>query len=547
LLFFGGALTWHAWWVLRSRERRGPAIALCALALLVALLFLNGGKTLDRFQGENLGLVSPGQSGRIQIFRDALHFTGEQPILGSGLGNFRSLFSTARNYSSSGSEAVHPESDWLWGAVDLGWGAPLLVLFLIVWWLGRCFPFASGTARPLRVAAMICGLAFAVHGFFDVSAHRLGALWPALFLASVALCPGRNLADSPLVAPLFRMFGVLLLVIGSWWFSSILGETALPTSATIAFLERETETATARSDYETVLQRAAAGLRAAPLDWLLYYHRGVAEAALFRPRPEALRDFAIARYLFPHWADLYLKEGQTWLELGEPDLAFDIWNQGMERLGANAPVLYNGIFALVRDDAALRDRWRDLAGNNPRCQITFLGNASSAEFELQVTNLLTSDPQLKAFSTREIQSLFQFWYERGNKLSMLEILRDHPAWQDIAWRETARAYADYQDYRPAYETAARFAPPPTLPNVDPAAVDSLAARFQAGHDVGHDGFILATAQLRAGAVDEALRTINIASAAPKAPRALSFLAAQIWADKGDWKKAWEELRKYADL
>jgi O-antigen ligase len=547
ILFFGGALIWHLWWLSQARERRGPAIALCGLVLLIGLLLLNGGKTLARFEDQTAsGLFSAEENGRIPIFRDALQLSRQAPLLGVGLGNFRPLFPRARNYSAITSEAVHPESDWIWGAVDLGWLGPAFVFLLIVWWLGNCFPFPTGTARARRTAAMICGLAFAFHGFFDVSAHRLGTLWPALFLASVALYPHTEFRPSQAVAWMFRASGILLLAVSGWWFASILGETNLPTSEEITRLKRAAETAVANGEYGSAIDRANAGLAAAPLDWLLYYHRGVAEAALFRPRAEALRDFALARYLFPLWPDLYLREGVIWLGLGEPDLAFDVWQEGMKR-PAVAPQLYNAIYSFVSADADLRDRWRQLGVDNKADKLTFLRSATPGEFAIELERLLSEDPQLQSFTPAEQKIIFNLWYRQGDKLSLLESLQKNPEWQKVGWREMALAYGDYQDYRQAYETVARFAEPPSLPDPGAASVDLLAARFQTSRNVGDDGFLLAVAQLKAGGSDDALRTINIAATAPRAPRGLFYLGGQTWAGKGDWQKAWQSMRKYADL
>ena len=547
ILFFGGAFAWHLWWISQARHRRGPTIALAGLALLVGLLLLNGGKTLARFENESGDLVSLQQNGRVQIYRDALHLSKETPLLGIGLGNFRSLFSTARYYSSSTSEAVHPESDWLWGVADLGWLGPLIVLFLVLWWLGHCFPFPPRTARALRIAAMIGGLAFAFHGFFDVSAHRLGTLWPALFLGSIALYPQSEIISSRLVSGSFRAFGMLLLLVSAWWFASIAGEWGPPTSAAVARLEKETEAATTKGDYTMALDRANTGLAVAPLDWLLYYHRGAAEAALFRWRSEISRDFSIARYLFPHWPELYLHEGEVWLAVGEPDLAFPIWEEGIRKLGVNSPMLYDGIFGTVRDDAALRDRWRDLGRDTPRFLLSFLANAAPVEFNLEVARLLTDDPALKSFSPSELQRLFQVWYQNGDRLSLIQTLQQHDEWKKLAWRQLSRALADLQDYRQAYETVERFSSSPVLPEIDPPQLPLIAARFRASHNPGEDGLLLATGQFKTGAMDDALRTIEIASTETKAPLALHYLAAQIWAGKSDWPKAWQAIAKYGRI
>ena len=546
VLFFGGCLVWHIWWLFQAKDRRGPLFALIGIALLFGLLILNGGKTLERFQTQSPNVLSS-EHGRVEIFRDALHLSEQAPLLGVGLGNFRPLFSAARLYSASTSEAVHPESDWLWGAVDLGWIAPVLVLLMVFWWLGRCFPFVLGTGRFLRMAAMICGIAFLVHGCFDVSAHRLGTLWPALFLASIALYPERDAQTSGAVTVLFRGFGVMFVALSICWMASIAGSNTMPTSATATRLEGKTQQAVAQGDYQRGLALADEGLRIAALDWSLYYHRGLCEVALYRPRPEAERDFAIARHLFPLWPDLYFKEGMVWLDFDEPDLAFDIWKEGMVNLGASARDLYSSIFPHVHDDADLRERWRQLAGDNPACVLSFLFNATPTEFALETDRLLAADPDLKHFSPSELRALFQAWYQSGDKLSLVEAAASHADWEEIAWRELSSSYASLQDYRRAYETAARHTPSAKLPDSAGTTVDSLVQRFREGTDPARDGLALASAQWRSGDIEAALETAAIALSSPRPPPELYYLTAQLWAAKAEWAKAWQALAKYDKL
>src|SRR5206468_8811366 len=96
------------------------------------------------------------------------------PVFGIGLGNFRAMFSSARNFSAGPNEAIHPESDWLWAAVEIGGIGVALILAAALLWLKSCFPFTAGTWQRMRMGALIAGLAFAFHGLFDVSGHRIG-------------------------------------------------------------------------------------------------------------------------------------------------------------------------------------------------------------------------------------------------------------------------------------------------------------------------------------------------------------------------------------
>src|SRR5207237_43454 len=83
----------------------------------------NGGKTIVRFINEESNPLSPTNM-RFAIYRDAFDLTMRAPFTGIGLPNFSYVFSTAQTHSIGEDVAAHPESDWLWVAVELGWLAP---------------------------------------------------------------------------------------------------------------------------------------------------------------------------------------------------------------------------------------------------------------------------------------------------------------------------------------------------------------------------------------------------------------------------------------
>ena len=186
ILLVGGVAAWHLFWLITSGNKRRPLIASAGILLLLLLFVWNGGKTIMRFIDQESDFLSPSNM-RFAIYRDALDLTTRAPFTGIGLPNFSYVFSTAQTHSVAEDVAAHPESDWLWTAVELGWLAPLLIAALFVWWLSRCFPFEPGTYRLLRFAAMVCGCGFALHAFFDVPGHHIGAILPTLLLAGTAL------------------------------------------------------------------------------------------------------------------------------------------------------------------------------------------------------------------------------------------------------------------------------------------------------------------------------------------------------------------------
>src|SRR6202040_2908001 len=118
-----------------------------------------------------------------------------------------------------------------------------------------------------------------------------------------------------------------------------------------------------------------------------------------------LRDLALARYLLPNWPDVYLKEGAIWINLGEPDLAFNVWEEGMRQMPEQAPYLYADLFGAIRSDPELREKWRQLGQNDRRCLLVFLGAADKSEFQIELQDLLSKDPQLQTFTKEELKKV----------------------------------------------------------------------------------------------------------------------------------------------
>jgi hypothetical protein len=203
------------------------------------------------------------------------------------------------------------------------------------------------------------------------------------------------------------------------------------------------------------------------------------------------------------------------------------------------------MFSLIKSDAAAVDRWRELAHANKQLLFIFLKNAQPVEFEIELERLIAEDQQLQSLTPDELSMLFSIWYEKGDKLELAENLRSHPDWQKIGWKQFARVCADYQDYRQAYQTVLKFDPPPVLPatNSD-EPVEKLAARFQVNQtDVGN-GLALYRAQIKQGRNDAALVTLQKLRAVEGSPSYLSYLEAQLWAESGQWKEAWEAVARF---
>lgn len=550
LLFFGGALACHLAWLKTSKWRQRALITLGGLVIILALFIAVGGETLARLSGS---LFLPFEDARMGIYRDAIAFLGQIPFFGIGLGNFGAVFVTYRQSSLAQNTVIHPESDWLWSAIELGWLAPLLILILFAWWIRKTLPFEPGTSRLLRIAAMICGCAFALHGFLDVSGHRLGSVFPALFLAGTAVHPVARFEPSRVVTFVFRLIGLVLVGVGIWWFASIAGARTWPTSVELDRLTGQVQTAIDKSDFAGARQLASQGLRIAPLDWPLYYKRGTAEAALFFSKTKAKQDFATARFLLPHWPELCFQEGKIWLAVGEPDFAFEAWAEALRRSPEKASGLYMQMFNMIKADVNMLDRWRDLARADKNLVILFLENAGRLEFSLELERLLAEDRQqtgprkhsdLRSFSPAQLRALFSAWLEKGDKAELIEILQQNPEWQKIGWRELARAYADREEFKLGCETVRAFSTI-ELPQPHPLKpLEKARARFLLNRTDIDAGLDVYYAQLHQGDIDNAIVTIRELAAIPNGPKYLSYLEAQSWIEKQDWRRAWQALARF---
>jgi tetratricopeptide (TPR) repeat protein len=540
VLFFFGALAVHLYWWSTSRDHRQTLVALGGLVLVVILFVIDGGATLARFTKESAGFFEIARNLRFAIYRDAIQLILKSSPFGIGLGNFWPVFAIHRHYSFNTSQTAHPESDWVWGAIDLGWLGFLIALAIFCWWIFHCLPFRAGTNRVLRVAAMVCTIAFAVHGLLDVSGHRLGALLPALFLAAVAINPQIEFRRSPLVAIVFRVVGLVLLFVGVCWSTSV-RQDIIPSTVRVERSLKRVDQAVDAKRYGEAVTESSHALAIAPLEWIFYFRRGVGEAATFQSQSLVRRDFAIACYLLPNWPELYLKEGEVWLGIGDPDEAVQIWEEGMRRFPENATALYSDMFGAVRSDPDLRERWRQLADDNKDRVLAFLAVADQTEFELELQQLLAADDQLRAFDVNRLKRLFALWFQKGDKLWLADILRQHPDWQKIAWPQLARAFAEYQDYRQAFETASNFLPAPEPPNSGGETDSQPRSGFQTNSDYATAGLAVVFAQSREGKTDDALTSLLAVKALPTAPKNVAVLEARLWAQKKEWKRAWQAI------
>ena len=538
LILVIGAAAWLARLALRKWSGAGIAVAASLLLVLFTALLLFGGETIERF---HLRLGSEGtitSDFRWLIFRDTWTLIKASPWCGIGLGNFDSIFALFRDISRGESRSLHPESDWLWVWVEMGWPAIVLILLGAALLVRRVFPLKEGTNQRLRYAALVGAILFALHGFVDVSGHRLGTFVAGTFL--VGLAQFRPPADEPCRWPpiLFRFVGLLLAGISVIWLVAWRHDLPLPGGIGAESAKESAAFANRGHRFPEAVSLCDRGLQWAPLDWQLYFLRGVARVGLRQKTADALADFRRARFLEPSAYQLPFEEGKAWLG-SQPTLALTAWREALRRYGAQPERLYSPMFLITATyDPAFRQALGRLAENQPGLTIIYFENISGAEFLAAIHELLARDPGLAQFSPAQKTKLFTLWSNR-EPLDHLVRVMARPEWLEFAWPGIARYHANRYEFKEAWKLVRRYGEKPAMPEA--AAVEPIPRLEQQLYTNQNDyaaGFGLFQAQMTAGKTDDALATIRHFTAQPQAPAYFYYLESQAWAAKENWERAW---------
>jgi len=537
-LLIGGSALWIAIVALHQRSFGRIALAISFLLLLLTAVLLMGGQTLERFHLR--GLEGPGVSSdfRWLIFRDALELIGSSPWCGMGLGNFESVFAIFRAASWADTRSLHPESDWLWLWSELGWPALVFALVgaaLLIW---RVFPLREGTNQRFRLAALIGVVLFALHGIVDVSAHRVGTAYAAVFLLGLAFYRPLPLAHSRAIAAMFRVLGLLLCVFGLACVTAAKTKALLPGSVGVTNAKELAAAANRERDFGETISLTSRALVWAPLDWQLYFLRAVAEVA-DKKVEVALADFQRARFLEPNGFEVPLAEGDAWLP-SQPALAVSAWREALHRGGPRRAEIFSIVLASAANQNPAASRMLEEIGlARHDLVLPYLNRVSGEDFQRAIQQVLAHDAELKSFTEPEKFAFFTLWSERGVLDSLAQEVQRHPAWMPYAWLGLAKYYAARKDFRAAYELTQRYGESVALPRVTlDASLEDLQNRFASAPDNYALGYALYRAQIQRGRVDDALNTTRHFSERASAPAYFHLLEAECWAAKQNWERAW---------
>ncbi|HEX4638433.1 MAG TPA: O-antigen ligase family protein [Chthoniobacterales bacterium] len=546
-ILVAGCALWLGIFSLCQRRRLASRIALVVsfLLLLLTALLLFGGETLERFHLRDLHSAGISSEFRWRIFSDVFQLIHDSPFVGIGLGNFESVFAIFRVASYSDQRALHPESDWLWLWSEAGWVAVLIVIVGLAFVVPKIFPMREGTNQRYRLATLIACALFVLHGLVDVSGHRVGTVFSAIFLLGLSIHRPHSFKPSRTLSILFRVIGLILLVVGSTWVVAARGHKMLPGSLGVTNAKNLATISNRGRDFAETVAITTEALQWAPLDWQLYFYRAVAEAEL-KQTDNALADFRRARYLEPLSAELPLAEGNAWLRT-QPVLAATAWREALRRAGSDRP----GVYSSMLTKASLRNPevsqiLAEIGLSHHDLALPYLARISGPEFKRALGKVLENDPGLKSFTEPEKLALFSFWSERGDASDLTQAVNEHPDWLPYAWFGLAKARANNGDFRGAYDLAQHYGEPPALPRINSSTTDrlQLESRFRASPDSYAIGYELYRAQKKDGRIDDALETVRHFSERSNSPAYWKFIEAELWAEKQTYDRAWKALLKF---
>jgi O-antigen ligase len=542
ILVVGSGL-WIGWYLLRKRSVAWIALGVCILFGLFAILLLFGGQAFERFHLRGAQMNGISSDFRWLIFQDAFRLIRASPWCGIGLGNFEPVFAVFREASFGNSRALHPESDWIWLWVELGWPALFLVIAGTIFFLRRVFPLREGSNQRFRLAALIGAVMFALHGLVDVSGHRIGAAFAGIFLLGMALRRPLDLHVSRVTPVVFRLLGLLFLVCGVAWLAATRYEMLLPGALGAENAKQSALRANRGQNFVETVALTDRALGWTPLDWQLYFLRALGKIGRKWPS-DAVDDFRRARYLEPNGVDLPFQEGMVWMPT-RPIIAVTAWREALRRAGPQRAELYATMLRTAKDYPAVIRALERVSPGQPDLVLVILESGQGEAFDDAVQRFIVSDPELKAFSPGEREKFFSLWADRGNLETLEQMVAKRPGWLPFAWEGLAKLRSQRNDFRAAYELAQKFGTPPALPQISASApIEQLQKNFYSSPHDYSAGFALYQEQMRQGKIDNALGTVRHFIDIEGRPSYFFFLEAQAWAARENWERAWKSWQSF---
>jgi hypothetical protein len=170
-----------------------------------------------------------------------------------------------------------------------------------------------------------------------------------------------------------------LLGIGLTWVFAAYRQAPLPGGIGADLAKRRAGAANVGRNANETIAEANRGLAWAPLDWQLYFLRGLGHAGAKRNR-EALEDFRRARFLEPNSFEVPYQEGLAWITT-HPMLAMTAWRESLRRAGDERPGLYSRMLSAASQlNPRVNRMLEQFGGTQPDLVLMYLERANRDDF-----------------------------------------------------------------------------------------------------------------------------------------------------------------------
>jgi hypothetical protein len=429
---------------LGPRARRHGWITWAGLLIVVFI-----GMLIFAFEGANLRdrfnlLLAGGDESRLSIYQDTVSMVMRNPWCGVGLGNFESVFNTERFHSAKQmTRCLHPESDWLWIASELGVAGVIIFAFMVIMTF-RIYLSKTPFSHLTQTSAVIAVL-FLIHSFVDVGGHRLGTIWNSLYLVSLGAFRPASPTDGKLPQITLRLAGLLLLVVAVLRIQSTSVNPLMPTHASLAKVEESLLQGLLLGEQKNLLNKS---ILWAPLDWSLYDQRALVCMRAHEPLSDSTADFNRALYLEQNSIELPLAIGEACRNTNRPE-ALLAWREALKRGDYRREEILENLYMYTGLDVKTRLEMTTLAEGDTNLEAIAVVYQNPPEFDWLRQNLLAANPALEGVSPTLAKKFFDRWMEVGDVEELIKDWPLHPTWKAPGWRAYVRGLAKVGRYKDA--------------------------------------------------------------------------------------------------
>lgn len=481
---------------------------------------------------------------RVQVFKDAWTMFLDAPLTGVGMGNFAAIFPQYRDASVSSMAVIHPESDLFWLLNEGGVLSLICFVAMLILLARLCFAKRSGRGASYRPVLLVGLVVFGLHSLVDVSAHRPGTAYLALFVA--ALMVPRDRKQLSCLNPVWwRTLGLGLSLIGFLWIGSYTFGWRIHSAALADQHGEQVDGYIKGQDYMRATSLLNRQLKQRPLDWKLYFQRAQLELADLGDRKAAAESFRAARFVEPIQAVVCLEEGFVWLPY-DLSRAVGAWRESLFRVSTNRMDDFDKMVRAGRKNPLLLDRLSLLSELEPEYRIHFLTQLKTAKFEDELGRELEQNPDLSKYTDQQRSELLRHWINHADLVTAEAFLLKHESELSAPWQLWAELRKSQARFRDAVEIVRESVVVPVIPEVefDESELALIERGFAVVPSDLSKGTGLLKYYLKVGDFEKALLVADSMAGLKDAPRFALYWKAEVLYQMEDYIESWYVFDAY---